>query len=61
MLEYELVDAINLPKGPIVSVSCVSCELLCINWNEPQSATYIIQAAFERSPSASWWVQTESA
>ena len=27
---------------------CISCELLCINWNEPQAAAHITQAAFER-------------
>jgi len=43
---------------PILSVSC---ELLCINWNEPQAAAYIIQAAFEQDLCTSWWMQTESA
>ena len=35
----------------------VSCELLCINWNEPQAAAYITQAAFEQGLSTSWWIQ----
>jgi len=39
----------------------VSCELLCINWNEPKASTYIIQATFKRGLSTSWWMQTESA
>ena len=30
----------------------VSCELLCIDGNEPQAAAYIIQAAFGRGLSA---------
>jgi len=34
---------------------------MCINWNEPQAAAYITHAAFERSLSTSWWMQTESA
>ena len=38
----------------------VSCELLCINWNAIRCAC-IIQAAFERGLSTSWWMQTESA
>ena len=42
--------AIDLPSEeamyPILSVSC---ELLCIHWNEPQAATCITQAAFQQA------------
>ena len=51
--------AINLPSEE--AILSVSCELLCINWNVPQAAAYVVQAAFERGLSTSYWVQTESA
>jgi len=39
---------------------CVSYELLCINWNDSQVTTYIIQAGFKcQGLSTSWWMQTE--
>ena len=40
---------------------CMSCELLCINRNEPKADAYLTQAAFQRGLSTSCWVQTESA
>ena len=51
--------SVSFPECPVSY--CVSCEPLCINWNEPQAATYITHAAFQRGLSMSWWMQTESA
>jgi len=54
--------AIDIPSEE-ASVSYPECirALLCINWNEPQAATYITQAALEQDLSTSWWMHTESA
>jgi len=46
-------------KRLVYPILSVSCELLCINWNEPQAAAYIIQAAFEQGLITSWWMRTE--
>jgi len=39
-------DVLYLVKRLLYPIPIVSCELMCINWNEPHTAAYITQAAF---------------